>query len=338
MDDNMFGEIGQFEGYHKYELSEFELESGEVLYDVQVEYSLSGTPKYDEDGNITNLIVPFHKFNGNYASIVNIYELTQDGGPFDKNEYCFISMTAFGFPESCSPSTTRLKHKFPKYTIKDKVNFKRQFLKERFNIEHVHGLIGQGLGGYDVYTWASEYPDEMDFIVTMNTSYMHGGYRYVVSKVMDSIIDSSDDFYNDVYSDSLSRILVSIIKLVYSNFFSKKIFHNMSNDEIDVLMEDFVDQGLFLDVYDLKACNDAILDYDLEDTLGNIKAKTLIFSYVDNLYFAPDFDAIPLEKLIDGSKVVLIKSPADATGYDSYGDLTDDLNEFLEQFKNKEDS
>ena len=334
----MFGEIDQFNGYHKYALSEFELESGDILHDVQVEYSLLGTPNYDEDGNITNLIIPFHKFNGNHASIGNIYELTQDGGPFDLNEYCFISITSFGFPESCSPSTTRLKHKFPKYTIKDKVNFKRQFLKEKFNVDHVHGLIGQGLGGYDIYTWASEYPDEMDFIVIMNSSFKHYGYRYVVSKVMDSIIESSDDFYNDVYSDSLSRMLVSIIKLVYSNFFSKKIFHDMSNDEIDVLMEDFVDQGLFLDVYDLKSCDDAVMEFDVEDNLGNIKAKTLIFSYVGDLYFSPEFDAIPLKTLIDDSKIIMINSPDDTTGYDNYGDLTDDLNEFLEQFKNKEDS
>ena len=329
----MRDEMDSFEGYNKYTLEEFELDSGAVLHDVQVEYSLDGTPKYDDEGNIINAIIICHKFNGNYASIGNMHELTKEGGPFDKNEYCFVSMTSFGFPDSCSPSTTGLKHKFPKYNIKDRVNFKRQFLKEKFNMEHVHGVIGQGLGGYEVYTWACEYPDEMDFIIILNSSYKTNGYRYVVSKVMDSIVDSSDDYYNEIYSDSLSRLLVSINKLMYSHFFSKKIFQNMSNDEIDVLMDDFVDEGLFLDIYDLKLRNDSILEYDVEDQLSNIKAKALIFSYPDDIYFSPEFDALPLESLIKDSKVVMIESDDGNHDYEDYSVLVDDVREFLNELK-----
>ena len=39
---------------------EFEFESGAVLKDVKVEYFLTGTPKYDEEGNITNMVLYFH--------------------------------------------------------------------------------------------------------------------------------------------------------------------------------------------------------------------------------------------------------------------------------------
>ena len=325
--------INSFNGYYKDTLDEFQFESGEILKDVPIEYSLRGTPKFDDDGNITNLIVVCHKFNGNHSSIGNLYELTREGEPLDMNEYCFISITSLGFPDSCCPSGTGLKHDFPKYTILDRVNFKRGLLKKIFNLNHVHGVIGQGLGGYEVYTWACEYPDEMDFIAIFNSSYKTNGYRYVFSKIIDSIIESSDDLYDDVYSESLSRMMISINKLIYSNFFSKKIFQTMTNDEIDVLMEDFVNEGLFIDIYDIKFRNDAVLDYDVGDKLHNIKAKTLIFSYPDDIYFSPEFDTIPLKELIKDSTVIMVESNRDISGIDDYSILKDDVRKFLKQFK-----
>ena len=56
------------------------------------------------------------------------------------------------------------------------------------------------------------------------------------------------------------------------------MFENISNVEIEVMMDDYVDEGLFMDVYDFKYRNDSILKYDVEDKLSNIKAKALIIN------------------------------------------------------------
>ncbi|MBQ6098886.1 MAG: homoserine acetyltransferase [Methanobrevibacter sp.] len=321
-------------GYGMYILDEFEFESGKVLQDVVVEYTIVGTPKYDDDGNISNAIVYCHNFNGNYSSIDDEYQFTCEGGPFDKNDYCFISISSLGFPGSCSPSTTGLKHNFPEYTLKDRVNFKRQFLAEKLNMHHVHGITGTGSGGYEVYTWACEYPDEMDFIMVGNTSFKTNGYRYVISKAIDSIIESTDGFYDEIYSESLSRVMVSIYRLVYSNYFSKKIFQKMSNDEIDVLMDDFVDDGLFTDIYDFKYRNDCVLNYDIEDKLENIKVKVLVVISNENMYYIPKYDSFPIEKLVENSKVISYESQRDYAHNEDYSSVIDDISEFLDEFKN----
>lgn len=316
-------------------MDSFEFESGSVLENVDVEYMAKGTPKFDDEGNMTNVILYCHRFNGSYSSLDDIFRLTAKGKPFDFEKYYFISITSLGFPNSCCPSTTDLKHNFPKYTIKDRVNFKRQFLKERFNIEKVHGIISRGVGGYEAYTWACDYPDELDFIICSSTAFKTNGYRYVVSKCMESIIESSDDFYSDIYTDSLSRMMVSINKLLYSNYFSKQVFHNMTNDEIDVLMDDFVDDGLFVDIYDFKLRNDAVLEYDVEDKLKNIKAKALIISSKNDMYYSPKFDVMPIEELIENSKIILLEPSADYTAYEDYPLIEDELNNFLDNVKNK---
>lgn len=295
-------------GYGKYTLKEFEFENGEVLNDVVVECLISGTPKYDSDGKIENTVIYCHSYNGNCFSINDLYQITAESAPFDKNEYFIISITSLGFPESCSPSSTGLKLNFPKYSILDCVNFKRQFLKEFLNIEKVMGVTGRGVGGYEVYTWACEYPDEMDFIIVCDSSFKTSGYRYAVSRAVDNIIESSEGFYSETYDVSLSNTMVSINRLVYSNIFSKKILQQMSNDEIDILMDDFVDECLFFDIYDVKYRNDLVIEYDVEDKLQNIKAETLIFGHTDDIYYIHEYDTLPADNLIDHSEIILLDS------------------------------
>ncbi len=327
-----------FVGYDKHVMDSFEFESGKVLNEVVVEYAAKGTPKYDDDGNMTNVLVYCHKFNENYSAFNNLSRLIGEGNIFDLNEYYLISITSLGFPESCSPSTTNLKHNFPKYSILDRVNFKRQFLKERFGIERVHGLLGRGVGGYEIYTWASEFPDEMDFIMISGSSFKTNGYRYVVSKAMESILELSDDYYSEVYSESLSKMMVSINRLLYSNYFSKRIFQKMSNDEIDVLMDDFVDEGLFVDIYDFKLRNDAVLDYNVEDKLKNITADVLIVSSGNDMYYTPEFDLDPIEDLIENSKVIQYEPAENYIDYENIPIIDDELDDFLNNLKNKRSS
>ena len=314
-------------------LNEFQFESGKTLNDVDVEFSTRGIPKYDDEGKIINAIVYCHPFNGNYSSVGHLAKLIGPGDPFDLNEYFFISITSLGFPESCSPSSTNLKYNFPKYTIKDRVNFRRQFIKEKFGISNVLGVIGRGLGGYETFTWACEYPDEMEFIIIAGSSYKTNGYRYVVSKCVESIIESSDDFYSDVYHDSFTKSMISLNKLFYSQYFSKRIFQNMSNDEIDILMDDFVDEGLFTDIYDFKYRNDAILEYNVEDKLDKIKADSLIISSTDDIYYTPEFDTIPLKDLIENVTVVLFESKRYYTDYDNGDIVKEDIKKFMNNFK-----
>ena len=118
-----------------------------------------------------------------------------------------------------------------------------------------------GFGGYESYTWACEYPDEIEFLIIGYSSFKTNGYCYIISKIIDAIILSSDDYYNDdIYSKNLSEIMVPINILIYSQLFSKKILRNLTLREIDGLMDELVDEGLFNDIYDLKFRNAAILN------------------------------------------------------------------------------
>ena len=311
-------------------MESFEFESGRVLENVKVEYGTSGVPKYDDEGNITNAVVYFPTLKGENSILARYHDFIYDS---DKDNYFFIKITALGTPNSCSPSSTGLNQDFPSYTIKDRVNFSRQFLAEKFNITNVLGIIGEGIGGFEVYTWACEYPDEMEFIIILNSTYKASSCPYVVLRIAEAIIDSCDDFYSNEYSVSLSKILVALSRLRFLGFLSNNVFESLSNDELDVLMEDFVDEGLFMDIYDFKSRNDCLLEYDISDKLHNIKAKTLIMALGDTLFFNSKKDIQILEDIIKDSKIIAFKAKENFYDEDDYSEMGLVIVSFLKQFK-----
>lgn len=319
-------------GYRKHVLDEFEFENGQVLHDVEVEYTTRGTPKYDEDDNITNAIIYCHRFNGNCLSIGDLDQLFGSESPLSDYGFFYISITSLGYPESCSPSTTKLKFNFPEYSFKDCVNFKRKFLAEVFNIKKVLGILGVGIGGYEAYTWACEYPDEMEFLIVGSSSFKTNNYRYITSKALDNIIVSSDAYLDENYNEQLSQIIFSINSLIYSQYFSKRAFENFTREEVDIFMDNFVEEGSKVDIYNFKYRNDAVLDYNLEDKLSHIKAKTLIVSSSDDIYYTPEFDTYPLKDKIENLEIYIFDAQ-DFVYNDDYSIFINLFLEFLEEFK-----
>lgn len=319
-------------GYRKHVLDEFEFSNGQILRDVEVEYTTRGTPKYDENGNVTNAVIYCHRFNGNCLSIGDLSQLIGPESELSDLNFFYISITSLGYPESCSPSTTGLKSDFPKYTVKDCVDFKRKFLKDAFNITKVLGIFGVGNGGYEAYTWGCEYPDEMEFILIGNSSYKTNNYRYILSKALDSIIFSSDNYMNCTYDENISKIMSAINLIIYSQYFSKKALQNFSREEIDIFMDNFIDEGLSVDIYDFKYGNDTILTYNIEDKISNIRAKTWIATPSDDIYFSPETDAYSLKDKIENLNITVFNAE-DFAYNDDYSIFVDPLREFLEEFK-----
>ena len=319
-------------GYRKHVLDEFEFENGQILRDVEVEYTTRGTPKYDEEGNIVNAIIYCHRFNGNCLSIEDLNQILGPRSELSDFNFFYISITSLGYPESCSPSTTNLKYNFPKYTIKDCVNFKRKFLAEVFDMNSILGILGVGRGGYEAFTWGCEYPDEMEFLIIGSSSFKTNGYRYITSKAICNLIESSDAYWDAVYSDQLSKLMFSINALIYTQYFSKRAFQNFTLEDLDMLMDTFIEEGSTEDIYDFKYRNDATLTYDVEDKLSNIKAKTLIVSTSEDIYYSLEFDVYPLKDKIENIEIYFFDAQDFVYNYD-YSLFVNLFREFLEEFK-----
>lgn len=313
-------------------MDSFEFENGDVIDDAVVEFMTFGTPKYDGEGSISNAIVYCSGSLGTFAGINKILPLTEKGDAFDGDKYFFVSMSALGSPGSCSPSTTDLKNKFPKYSLVDVVNFQRQFLAEKFGIKHVLGLIGNSMGGFIGLTQAILYPEFQEFIICGVSSYKVAGHDYILSKFVDEIITSDPDYASGEMTYSLIRTL-RLANLAEFNFgLSKEALRAMSNEELAFEFETFGNEMLETDIYDLKYCNESCMNFDVEDDLDKITSEVLIISCKQDPHFPPELDGIPMSRMIKNSKLIIMDSELGHLCFNELETISDELKEFMGVF------
>ena len=314
-----------------YVMDSFEFSNGKVLNDVDVEYMTFGTPKYD-GSIITNAIIYCHGSLGNFTSAKKIFPLMYENAPFDENKYFFISISALGSPGSCSPSSTNLKNKFPKYSIEDVVNFQKQFLAEKFNLTHVLGIIGNSMGGFVALTSAILYPDFADFIMPGVSSYKVAGHDYILSKFVDEIITSDENYEKGIANESLERTL-KLASLAEFNFgLSKEALRATPKEELSQNFEEFGEESLFLDIYDVKYCNEACMNYDIENDLGKITSKVFIISCAQDPHFPPELDGIPMSRMIKDSQLIIMDSELGHLCFNELENISDELSDFMNEF------
>ncbi len=295
---------------------------------VKIEYGTFGTPKYDEKNHINNAILYFHGSGGSYSSVKRINEICGPNLPIDTNKFFIISLSALGSPGTSSPSTTGLKKNFPQYTLKDMINIQKQFLYEKYKIKHVKGIIGNSMGGFEALTLATEYPEYMDFTIALATSYKNAGHNYILSKLEKDILESCEDFENDKEREKTLRLLA---KAIYSYGQTKTYYRELSNEEITNEMEEFAEECINDDPYDLLHRNIAIADYDIEKDLSKIKSKLLIIGIEGDEYFPPELDAIPLNNIVKNSQLLIINSIHGHLGSSELKQFNTEINEFLNE-------
>ena len=313
-------------------MESFEFQNGDVLEDVMVEYMTFGTPKYDDECLIKNAIVYCSGSLGTFAGINKILPLTFDGCPFDKTKYFFVSITALGSCGSCCPSTTGLKNRFPKYSVLDVVNFQKQFLKEKFNISHILGLIGNSFGGFVGLTQAINYPDFQEFVICGVSSYKVAGHDYILSKFVDEIITSDPDYAKGEESYSLVRTLRLACLAEFNFGLSKEALREKSKQELGMDFEEFGNEMLETDIYDLKYCNEAAMNYDVEEDLGKIKSKVLIIACKQDPHFPPELDAVPMSEMIGDCELIIMDSQLGHLCFNELENISYELKDFLSGF------
>lgn len=316
-----------------YTLDEFEFENGQILNDQVVEYTTFGTPQYDEENHITNAILYFHGTSGDYNSVKRIGKAVGKNLPLDPDKFFFISLSTLGTPGSCSPSTSKLENNFPEYTIVDMVNFNKTFIEKCFNIKHLKGVIGNSMGGFEAITWACYYPDTIDFLISLVSSYKVGGQNYVLSQLMCDIIESNPNFPDNPDDPSVKESLEIVSKSMYSFGLSRQFYMDQPNCEIHEAMNEFAYEDAQENIYDAYYRGVASMNHDLTGKLSNICAKTMIIAIYEDQYFPPELDAIPMHSLIPGSKLTIFNSYLGHVGSSELDKIQEELDDFMKQFK-----
>ena len=104
------------------------------------------------------------------------------------------------------------------------------------------------MGGFEVLTWGCVYPDSVDFIISLVSSFKVGGHNYALSQIMNNILETDPDYNGGAYelplSDSLKRSLKLSSDAMYCYGLSREEYrNNMTNEEIEMAMAEFAEES-----------------------------------------------------------------------------------------------
>jgi homoserine O-acetyltransferase len=141
---------------------DFTFHTGEVMPEVKLHYTTIGEPTGAP-------VVVLHGTGGSARSMLTpgfAGELFGPDQPLDATKYYVVIPDALGHGGSSKPSDG-LKSKFPQYDYADMVDAQYRLLSEGLGIRHVRLVIGNSMGGMNVWLWGERYPGYMDALVPM---------------------------------------------------------------------------------------------------------------------------------------------------------------------------
>ena len=127
-------------------------------------------------------------------------ELFGPGQPLDATKYYIVIPDALGHGRSSKPSDG-LKTKFPQYDYADMVDAQYRLLSEGLGIHHVRLIIGNSMGGMNVWVWGERYPSYMDALVPMASQPTAMASRnWMLRRMMLETIRNDPDYNNGNYT------------------------------------------------------------------------------------------------------------------------------------------
>jgi homoserine O-acetyltransferase len=142
--------------------SDFRFHTGEISPALRLHYTTIGNP------NGEPVLVLHGTGQSGSAMLTPTFagELFAAGQPLDATKYFVILPDALGAGKSTRPSEG-LRTKFPHYNYDDMVLAQYRLVTEGLGIRHLRLVIGNSMGGMQVWLWGEAHPDFMDALVPM---------------------------------------------------------------------------------------------------------------------------------------------------------------------------
>lgn len=291
-------------------LHDFKFESGMVISDLSMEYAVQGTKKLDEQGNIANAFLYLHGWSGDYASVKNLSSVIGPGKAIDTRKFYVISPTALGTPGSSSPSSTSMGTDFPEYSIKDMIVAQYELLRQGLGIEHLQGIMGTSMGGFQALHWALEYPDFMDFLILHGTSHHLSNRMFGVYHLMNQIIEGDAEYNNGKYVQNPVKVMEHVAYLSYLWSLSPENYEECfdSRNEFLAGVGERKADSINWDANDIIWRNKAMFNHDLTHEISRISVPALVIGIHQDQIVDEKFSIMPLKEGLRNSELFLYNS------------------------------
>lgn len=301
----------------RFELGDFELDSGATLPGARIAYTTYGALNEARD----NVIVWPSWFTGSHAE----HEwMIGEGDALDTNEYFVVAPSMFANGLSSSPSNTPAPFagpRFPHHTIQDNVRAQHRLLSERFDVQRIQLVIGGSMGAFQAFQWALSHPDLVERIMPCCGASRVSRHCYVFLCGVKAALLADPAFGGGDYTAPPDAGLRAAGR-VYAGwglsqaFYRQELYRQLGFDSVDAFLVGFweawwtsVDANDALSqIHTWQAADLAATpgyDGDIERALGDIRAKAFLCPGEKDLYFPPEDMAWEAERMPDAELRIL---------------------------------
>ena len=284
----------------------FKFHSGEVMRELRMHYTTIGEPSGIP-------VVVLHGNGGSAASMLTptfAGELFGPGQPLDATKHYIILPDALGHGKSAKPSDG-LKTKFPRYNYVDMVEAQYRLLSEGLGIRHVRLIIGNSMGGMQVWLWGQKYPKYMDALVPMASQPSAMSSRnWLLQRMMLEIVRNDPGYQNGNYVTQPPLTKVANVLFGIAATGGMASYHALSSAREKA--DEFVDLQLAApvtaDANDLLWQWASCADYDATAGLEKIEAIVFAINSTDDERNPPSVMAGIMKQIKNGRLFLIVTS------------------------------
>lgn len=326
----------------------FELESGEILPELEIAYTTYGQLNHDK----SNVVWICHAFTANSNPAEWWPGMVGKGLSLDPDKYFIICANILGShygttgPLSVNPRTGKAYFRdFPFITVRDLVKA-HQLLADYLQIDKIHILTGGSVGGHQAIEWAIMQPKRIEnlFLIATNARFSPWGIAFSTSQRM--AIEADSTFYEDRPDGGLKGLEAArtIALISYRNAIAYNKTQSEKNNDIqkDFRADSYQRyQGKKLsnrfNAYSYYTLSKVLDGHNvgrnrggIEKALSKIRAKTLIIGIDSDLLFLPA-EQEEMAKYIKNAQLHMIKSDY---GHDGFLLEFEQISKIIENFLN----
>ena len=303
--------------FELFELGDFELESGALLHDAKLAYSVHGVLDQDRSNAILFTVM----FSGTSK---NMQAYVGAGKALDPGKYCIIIVDQIGNGLSTSPNNCaghQQMEKFPFVSIGDDVVAQHKLITEKFGVTELQLVTGWSMGAQQTYEWAIRYPDMVKRAAPIAGTAKCTPHNSLYVDVFSEALRSDPAYNQGAYSMSNEcsaglRRLAHIFALmgVCPEFYKQEAWRRLGFKTKLECLENFweawfkpMDANVLLAMARKWKNGDSSMhaNGDLESALARIKAKVYVIAFERDM-FVPPADCAYEQQLIKNSELKVI--------------------------------
>ena len=293
---------------------DFKFHTGEVMSELKLHYTTIGDPA----GIPAVVLHGSGQSAGNMLTPAFADELFGPGQPLDATKYYIVIPDALGHGNSAKPSDG-LKTKFPQYNYVDMVDAQYRLLAEGMGIRHVRLIIGNSMGGMNVWLWGEKYPQYMDALVPMASQPTPMASRnWMLRRMMLETIRNDPEYNNGNYTTQPRFLKIASVFFGIATAGGTLNYQKLAptRENADKLVDVRLAAPITADANDFLWQWGSSADYDAAPGLEKIEATVLAINAADDERNPPETGLMTQAmKRVKNGKLYLILASDETSGH-----------------------